>query len=128
MIAAIGLYDGFFGPGTGSFLMFAFVRFYGYDFLHASAAARVVNVAANGAALVYFASRGYMIWAVAIGMSACNIAGSLVGTRLALRGGSAFVRKAFIVVVSAFIVSSDQGLMRRGAQQAVDGMRVLAAR
>ena len=54
LIAAIGLYDGFFGPGTGSLLIFVFVRCYGYDFLHAGAAARVVNVAANAAALSLF--------------------------------------------------------------------------
>lgn len=104
LIAAIGLYDGFFGPGTGSFMMFVFVRFYGYDFLHASASARVLNVAANAAALSYFAAHGYVIWAVAAAMAICNIGGSLVGTRLALRGGSAFVRKVFIVVVSALIL------------------------
>jgi uncharacterized membrane protein YfcA len=104
LIAGIGLYDGFFGPGTGSFLMLVFVRFYGYDFLHASASARVVNVATNGAALTYFALHGYVLWAIALAMGLCNIAGSLVGTRLALRGGSAFVRKVFIVIVSALIL------------------------
>src|SRR5262245_53496495 len=60
LIAAIGFYDGFFGPGTGSFLMFVFVRFYGNDFLHAAASARVLNVATNGAALLYFAAHGYV--------------------------------------------------------------------
>ncbi|MGH8177215.1 MAG: sulfite exporter TauE/SafE family protein [Steroidobacter sp.] len=104
LIAAIGFYDGFFGPGTGSFLMFVFVRFYGYDFLHASASARVLNVAANGAALVYFASHGYVLWYIAAGMAVCNVAGALVGARLALRGGSGLVRKVFIVVVSLLIL------------------------
>jgi len=104
LFAAIGFYDGFFGPGAGSFLMFVFVRFYGYDFLHAAASARVLNVATNGAALVYFAAHGYVLWHVAIGMGICNVAGAMVGTRLALRGGSAFVRKVFIAVVSALIL------------------------
>src|SRR5262245_62023549 len=116
LIACIGLYDGFFGPGTGSFLMFVFVRFYGYDFLHASASARVVNVATNGAALTYFALHGYVIWAVAIAMGLCNVAGSLVGTRLALRGGSAFVRKIFIVVVSALILRTAWTAIQAAAQ------------
>lgn len=102
-IAAIGFYDGFFGPGTGSFLMFVFVRCYGYDFLHAGASARVLNVAANGAALLYFASRGHVIWQIGIAMAACNVAGAIVGTRLALRGGSALVRRVFIAVVSLLI-------------------------
>lgn len=104
LIAGIGFYDGFFGPGAGSFLMFVFVRFYGYDFLHAAASARVLNVATNGAALVYFASHGYVLWRVGIGMAICNVAGAMIGTRLALRGGSAFVRKVFIVVVGALIL------------------------
>jgi hypothetical protein len=104
LIAVIGFYDGFFGPGTGSFLMFVFVRFYGYDFLNAAACARVLNVAANGAALAYFASRGYLIWYVGLGMAVCNVSGAIVGTRLALRGGSAFVRKVFIVVVVGLIL------------------------
>ncbi len=103
-IAAIGFYDGFFGPGTGSFLMIVFVRCYGYDFLHASASARVLNVAANGAALIYFSSRGYVLWHIGAAMAVCNIAGSFVGTRLALRGGSVVVRKVFIAVVSLLIL------------------------
>jgi len=102
-IAAVGLYDGFFGPGAGSLLIFVFVRCYGYDFLHASAAARAVNVATNAAALSYFATHGLVLWYVGTGMAICNIAGALVGTRLALRGGSVFVRQAFIVIVSLLI-------------------------
>ena len=104
LIGVIGFYDGFFGPGTGSFLMFVFMRLYGYDFLNAAASARVLNVATNLAALVYFSSRGYVLWHIAIGMALANIAGSMLGTRLALRGGSGFVRKIFIVVVSALIL------------------------
>jgi len=104
LIAAIGFYDGFFGPGTGSFLMFVFVRIYGFDFLHAAASARVLNVATNGAALVYFAINGYVLWQIGLGMAVCNIAGATIGTRLALRGGSTFVRKVFIVVVTLLIL------------------------
>jgi hypothetical protein len=104
LIGVIGFYDGFFGPGTGSFLMFVFVRLYGYDFLNAAASARVLNVATNLAALGYFASHGYVLWHLAIGMAIANIAGSILGTRLALCGGSGFVRKIFIVVVSALIL------------------------
>lgn len=104
LIAAIGFYDGFFGPGTGSFLMFVFVRFYGYDFLHAAASARVVNVATNVSALAYFASHGYVLWQIGLGMALCNVLGAVVGTRLALKGGSGLVRKMFIVVVGALIL------------------------
>ena len=104
LIVGVGFYDGFFGPGTGSFLMFIFVRFYGYDFLNAAASARVLNVAANGAALAYFAWHGYVLWHIGLGMAICNVLGSLLGTRLALRGGSVLVRKIFIAVVTALIV------------------------
>lgn len=104
VIAAIGFYDGFFGPGTGSFLMFVLVRVYGFDFLHAAASARVLNVATNGAALAYFGLNGYVLWQVGLAMAACNIAGATLGTRLALRGGSTFVRKVFVVVVTLLIL------------------------
>ena len=104
LVTAIGFYDGFFGPGTGTFLMFVFVRCYGYDFLHAGASARVLNVAANATALAYFASRGYVLWQIGAGMAVCNIAGALLGARLALRGGARFVRHVFIVVVSLLIL------------------------
>jgi uncharacterized protein len=103
-IGVIGLYDGFFGPGTGSFLMFVFVRLYGFDFLHAAASARVLNVATNGAALVYFGTHGYVLWQIGLGMAICNIAGATLGTRLALRGGSTFVRKVFIMIVTLLIL------------------------
>jgi uncharacterized membrane protein YfcA len=112
LIAAIGLYDGFFGPGAGSLLIFVFVRCYGYDFLHAGAAARAINVATNAAALSYFASHGLVLWYVGAGMAVCNIAGAIVGARLALRGGSTFVRKAFIVIVGALILRTAWTAMR----------------
>ena len=67
-VALIGMYDGFFGPGTGSFLMILFVRVLGYDFLHAAASARAVNVATNAAALVWFLPRGEWLPAIALGI------------------------------------------------------------
>ncbi len=102
--ALIGFYDGFFGPGTGSFLIFLFIRFFGLDFLRASSAAKIVNVATNGAALLYFGAHGHVLWALAAVMAVFNIAGSLLGTRLALRHGSGFVRKVFLAVATALIV------------------------
>ena len=102
--AGIGFYDGFFGPGTGSFLIFLFVRFFGFDFLHASAAAKVVNVATNVAALAFFLPHGHWLPLVAVGMALCNVGGSLVGTRLALRHGSGFVRRVFLFVVAVLIL------------------------
>ncbi len=104
--AAIGFYDGVFGPGTGSFLMIVFVRVFGYDFLHASASTKVVNLATNLAALLLLASKGHVWWQLGLVMAVANVAGSQVGSRLALRHGSGFVRKVFIVVVSALILKT----------------------
>ena len=104
--AAIGFYDGFFGPGTGSFFVFLFVRLLGFDFLHASASAKLLNTATNAAALLLLASRGHVWWHVAAVLAVANVAGSLIGTRLALRHGAGFVRAAFILVVTALIAKT----------------------
>lgn len=102
----IGFYDGFFGPGTGSFLLFGFVRFFGFDFLHASAATKLVNVATNLAAILMLASLGQINWALGFAMMIANIAGSQFGSRLAIKHGSSFVRKAFLVIVTVLILKS----------------------
>lgn len=102
--AAIGFYDGFLGPGTGSFLIFAFVGLLGFSFLAASASAKVVNVATNFTSLVYFVLTGNVMPLVGLAMAACNVAGSVVGTRLALAHGSTFVRRLFLFVVPLVIV------------------------
>jgi len=102
--AGIGFYDGFFGPGTGSFLLFLFVRFFGLDFLRATSAAKIVNLSTNMAALLYFGPTGHVLWTLALGMAACNIAGAQLGSGLALRHGSGFVRKLFLYVVAVLIV------------------------
>jgi uncharacterized membrane protein YfcA len=102
----IGFYDGFFGPGTGSFFVFLFVRWLGYDFLHASASAKLLNTASNLAALLLFAWKGHVWWHFALAMAVANVAGSLLGTRLALKHGSGFVRGVFIVVVTALILKT----------------------
>lgn len=104
--ATIGFYDGFFGPGTGSFFIFLFVRILGYDFLHASAAAKVLNVATNISAIMLFASKGHIWWHLGLAMAIANVTGSLIGTRLALRKGSGFIRKIFIGVVGALILKT----------------------
>ncbi len=102
--AAIGFYDGFFGPGTGSFLMFVFVGLFGCDFLRASASAKVVNFATNLAAVTWFVATGHVHFGYGLPMAACNIAGSLGGARLALLRGNRFVRGFFLLVVTAMIL------------------------
>jgi uncharacterized membrane protein YfcA len=101
--AALGFYDGFFGPGTGSFLIFIFVGVFGFDFLAASAAAKVINVGTNLASVIYFASAGQIRYDIAIPMAACNVFGSLIGSRLAILKGSRFIRVFFLTVVAALI-------------------------
>lgn len=100
----IGLYDGVIGPGTGSFLIFAFIMLFGYDFLHASANAKIINCVTNIASLVFFISSGAVVWAKALPMAAANMLGSYIGSHLAIKKGSKFVRIVFIAVVSILIV------------------------
>lgn len=101
--AGIGFYDGFFGPGTGSFLIFIFIGLFGFDFLTASASAKVINFATNLSAVGYFAATGHVLWHYAVPMGVCNVLGSLAGTRLAMLKGNRFVRAFFLVVVSVMI-------------------------
>ena len=100
---AIGFYDGFFGPGTGSFLIFLFIRFFGFDFLRASASAKVVNLATNLAALCVFIPHGNVLFHIAIPMAVANICGSVFGARLAMKGGTKLIRQLFIALVSVLI-------------------------
>lgn len=106
IIGGIGMYDGFFGPGTGSFLMLLFIRLYGFDFLHASAGARAINVATNAGALLFFGIHGEIHWAVGAALGACNAVGGVLGAHTAVRHGSKFVRAAFIAIVIALIVKT----------------------
>ena len=102
--AVLGFYDGFFGPGAGSFMIFAFVHWFRLDFLHASSAAKVVNFATNAAALAYFLPTGHVLWITGLAMAVFNIAGALLGARLALRHGSGFVRGVFLLVAGVLIL------------------------
>ena len=102
--AVIGFYDGIFGPGTGSFLMLILVATLGYAFITASAIAKVVNVATNVGALIVFGINGAVIWQIGIIMGFANITGAIIGSRLAIRGGSTLVRKVFLVVTIVLIV------------------------
>ena len=100
----LGFYDGFFGPGAGSLLVFLFVRLLGYDFLNASASAKLLNSCSNLAALTLFAFKGHIWWHYALALALANVAGSLLGTRLALKHGAGFVRVVFVMVVGALIL------------------------
>lgn len=99
----IGFYDGFFGPGTGSFLVFAFVGIFGFSFLAASASAKVINLATNAAALAWFIPTGNVLYQAAVPMALSNLAGSWCGAHLAMKRGSGFVRLFFIGVVALLL-------------------------
>jgi hypothetical protein len=99
----IGFYDGFFGPGTGSLLIFIFIGLLGFDFLTASASAKAINFATNLAAVIAFAAHQEVLYRYALPMGACNVAGALLGTRLAILKGNHFVRGFFLVVVVVMI-------------------------
>jgi uncharacterized membrane protein YfcA len=101
---ALGVYDGFFGPGTGTFLLFGLVALLGLDFLAASASAKVVNVATNVAAIGAFVVGGHVRWDLAVAMAACNLAGSRIGSGLALAHGAPLVRRVFLGVVAALVL------------------------
>ncbi len=100
----IGFYDGIFGPGTGSFLMLILVASLGYAFISASAIAKVVNVSTNIAAIIVFGLHGAVIWQLGLILGAANVTGAVIGSRLAIRGGSALVRKVFLIVTVALII------------------------
>ena len=100
----IGFYDGFFGPGTGSFLIFVFVGIFGFNFLSASASAKFINFATNLSAMLYFAFTDNILYGLAIPMAVFNILGSFAGTRLAILKGSRFVRVVFLLVVAGMIL------------------------
>ncbi|HSN92750.1 MAG TPA: TSUP family transporter [Anaeromyxobacteraceae bacterium] len=101
---AIGAYDGFFGPGTGTFLIVAFVALLGDGLARASASAKVVNFASNLAALVLFASRGVVVWRIALPMAAAQLAGGWIGAHLAIRRGDALVRRVAVTVTLALVL------------------------
>lgn len=110
--AIFGFYDGFFGPGAGSVLMFVLVRFFGHDFLSAAATTKVLNLATNFGALVLFAMTGNVLYAVALPMAAFNVAGGFLGAHLAIRRGSGFIRTVFLIVVATLIVKVVADLLK----------------
>jgi uncharacterized membrane protein YfcA len=108
----IGAYDGFFGPGTGTFLIVGFVALCGRSLVHASADAKVVNFAANLAALLAFAHRGLVVWEVSLPMAVGQLLGGVIGARLAMKGGARFVRIVVLAVSGALIAKLALDLLR----------------
>ena len=99
----IGFYDGIFGPGTGSFFIFYFIRYLKVDFLHASALSKIGNFMTNFAALSFFIPTGHVLFQLGLMMAVANVAGSLIGVKMALKYGSGFIRILFLILVSILI-------------------------
>lgn len=100
---AIGFYDGIFGPGTGSFFIFFFIKYLNFDFLHASALSKIGNFMTNFAALSFFVPTGHVLLGLGLMMAVANVCGSLVGVKMALKYGSGFIRILFLILVSVLI-------------------------
>lgn len=100
----LGFYDGFIGPGAGSFLVLFFIGALGFDFLKASAHAKFVNLATNIGSIIYFSGSGHILYHYAIPMAACNVSGSFLGARLALIKGNRFIRMFFLLVILGTIL------------------------
>jgi uncharacterized protein len=111
--AVVGFYDGFLGPGTGSFFVLGLIAFVGLDFLHASTYAKLLNVATNLAGLLLFVSKGYVLYAVALPMAVANLTGAFLGARLALRRGNGFIRVFFLLVTGATLLRLGWELFRQ---------------
>lgn len=99
----IGFYDGIFGPGTGTFLVFFLVSGIGYAFLKASATAKLVNIATNAGAILSFQLTGHIWWQLGLLLAFANVLGAVIGSRLAIKGGSPLVRKVFLAVIFLLI-------------------------
>ena len=109
----LGFYDGFFGPGTGSILIVAFVHVFGDTLTRASGNAKVVNLASNLAAVLLFALKGAVLWKVAAPMALANALGAFVGARLAIQRGDRLVRVVVLVVVGLLVSKVAHDIIRR---------------
>ncbi|MGB3770632.1 MAG: TSUP family transporter [Rhodococcus sp. (in: high G+C Gram-positive bacteria)] len=102
--AAIGFYDGILGPGTGTFLIISFATLLGTEFVRSAAMAKVLNLGSNVGALMFFSATDSVLWLLGLTMAVANVAGSLVGSRMAIARGAGFVRVVLLVVVFALVI------------------------
>lgn len=115
LVAAVfGFYDGFFGPGAGSVLMFALVRWFDHPFLRAAATTKILNLSSNFCSLMLFVVTGNVLYAVAISMAAFNIMGGFLGAHTAVKSGDRFIRVVFLTVSIGLIAKLGFDLWRAG--------------
>lgn len=107
----LGAYDGFFGPGTGTFVILAFTAVCGFDLVTASGNAKVVNLCSNMAAFVTFVFAGKVVWGLGVPAAVCSIAGHYVGSTLALKKGAKIIRPMFFVVITLLLIRTATDLL-----------------
>lgn len=100
----LGFYDGFFGPGTGSFLIFLFIAVFGFDFPHAAGNGKILNFTSNIVSIILFAASGRVMYAVGIPMALCMILGAWVGTHLAIKKGATFIKPIFLGIAGLLVI------------------------
>ena len=110
----IGFYDGFIGPGAGSFMVLFFISVLGFDFLKASAHSKLVNVSTNLGSILFFSGSGNILYRYAIPMAVCNFTGSLIGSRLAILKGNKFIRVFFLLVIAGTIIRFGYDIFFKG--------------
>ncbi|WEK62203.1 MAG: TSUP family transporter [Candidatus Microbacterium colombiense] len=120
---AIGFYDGMIGPGTGTFLVITLVALLGYDFLQASAKAKIVNFATNLGALLLFIPHGSVLWLLGGILAVANVAGSYLGSRMAISRGTKFIRVVFLIVVIGLIAKLGVDVWNENIQPALASLR-----
>lgn len=95
---SLGFYDGFFGPGTGSFLIFGLIKIFGLDFVQAAGNGRLLNFTSNITSLILFALHGEIYYAIGIPMALFMILGAKLGTSLAINKGSKLIKPIFVTM------------------------------
>lgn len=108
---SVGFYDGFFGPGTGTFLIVLMVAVLRDDLLQATANAKVVNFASNLASVLWFAHAGKVLWHIALPMAVGQLAGGTLGARLAMKEGQVLVRRVTLAVAAALVIKLSLDLL-----------------
>lgn len=104
MAFTLGFYDGFLGPGTGSFLMFALIKIFKFDFSNASGNTKVLNLSSNLASLITFSYLGKVNWGYGLGIALVMSIGAIVGSKLAILKGNKFIRPMFLTVTIILIL------------------------
>lgn len=104
LAVVLGFYDGFFGPGTGSFIIFGLIGILGYDFKKASANSKFMNFTSNFTALVLFLINGQILFVYGIPMAICMVLGAKVGAGIAMKKGAKFIKPVFVIVSFLLVV------------------------